>query len=782
MCWSLADSFLLEEFRWWSSFSAIKRVVGVRSGAYGVINFRDVAVGLLVLIGAVQAFSEGGHIQIRMEGNVLLQVQGSGHDDWRLQASSNLTAWSTVPDFGVLLSGKATNAPWRSVGAATGPQPFYRALKTGGLFDPSLFRTISLTFTQRDWATLLTTGGATGSNFYCSLLVMDNGSTNIGAGARYRGYTSFFNGSDKKSINLELDWTNPAADLMGYTTINLNNAAFDETIMREAIYFTVMSQYTTCPKGAMARVDINGSLWGVYSLAQQENGQLIKEWFPSNDGDRWRTPNAVPGDPGPGFSSSNSAFAYLNTTNISAYQTNYDLRTTNAPATTAWQRLINAMYVLNITPTNQLRDKVEDVLAVDDWLWFLAIENLFADDDSYFNKGADYSFYYEPESGRIHPVEHDGNEAFVAGDVQLSPVQGVTSTNRPLLFRLLPINELRQRYLAHMRTVLQEYYNPAVLTPMINAFHVLSISTILIDPNKGFTMQAYTNDLVTLRAFVTNRYNFLTNHAELRPLPPNIVAVCPPVSAPVATDVPVITAQVTANGTNGIDSVWLYHRGRSYGRFTVVQMFDDGAHGDAAGNDIFGAATTNYPAGTKVGFYVEARSANAVKAASFSPARAERVTHSYRVAVTAASNSPVVINELMASNTSALADPQGEFDDWIELHNVTDQEVDLTGHYLSDEPNNPLKWAFPAGTILPADGYLLVWADEDGSATPGLHASFRLSADGEQVFLTDTDANLNAILDSVTFGAQTTDRSYGRSSADADVWVIMDPTPLRPNR
>ena len=257
----------------------------------------------------------------------------------------------------------------------------------------------------------------------------------------------------------------------------------------------------------------------------------------------------------------------------------------------------------------------------------------------------------------------------------------------------------------------------------------------------------------------------------------------PPVSAPVATEVPVITAQVTANGTNGIDSVWLYHRGRSYGRFTVVQMFDDGAHGDgAAGNDIFGAATTNYPAGTKVRLYVEARSANAVKAASFSPARAERVTHSYRVAVTTASNSPVVINELMASNTSALADPQGEFDDWIELHNVTDQELDLTGHYLSDEPNNPRKWAFPAGTILPADGYLLVWADEDGSATPGLHVSFRLSADGEQVFLTDTDANLNAILDSVTFGAQTTDRSYGRSSADADVWVIMDPTPLRPNR
>ena len=142
----------------------------------------------------------------------------------------------------------------------------------------------------------------------------------------------------------------------------------------------------------------------------------------------------------------------------------------------------------------------------------------------------------------------------------------------------------------------------------------------------------------------------------------------------------------------------------------------------------------------------------------------------------------MVINEVMASNTSTLADPQGEFDDWIELRNVTDQEVNLAGRYLSDEPNNPRKWAFPAGTTIPADGYLLVWADEDGSATPGLHASFKLSATGEEIFLTDTDANFNAILDSTSFGPQTTDRSYARSSADADVWVITDPTPLQPNR
>jgi hypothetical protein len=735
--------------------------------------YRVAAVSLFSLFaGGFQAASEDGQIHLRKEGtNALVQVEGDGDDDWRLQISSDLAYWTTVTNFGTLLSGKATNAPWRAVGPATNSSQFHRALKTAGLYDPSLFRTVSLTFTQANWGTLLTSGRTTGSNVYCSLVTLDNGATNTGAGARYKGNTSFNIGGGKKSINVELDWIHPTADLMRYSTFNLNNAAGDETIMREALYFTVMSQYTPCPKGAMARVNINGALWGVYSLIQQENGQLIDEWFSSNNGDRWRTPNNPMGG-------ANSALGYLNSTNIATYRNYYDLRTTNSPTTNAWERLVNAIVVLNTTPTNQLRDKVEDVLAVDTWLWFLAIENIFADDDSYWNKGADYSFYWEVESGRIHPLEHDGNEAFVVGDVQLTPVQGAANASRPVLYRLLPINELRQRYLAHMRTVLQESYNPAVMTPLINAFHALSVSTIIADPNKNFTMLSYTNDLNSLRAFITNRYNFLTNHAELRPLPPTIGVVSGPGVAPTASQTPFLTAHVATNGTNGLDSVWLYHRGKAYGRFAIAQMFDDGQHGDGAENDgVFGGATTNCPAGTKVRFYVEARSANVAKAAAFSPPRAEQQTYSYRVAVTTASNSPVVINEVMASNTSTLADPQGEFDDWIELRNLTDQEVDLTGRYLSDEPNNPRKWAFPAGTVLPADGYLIVWADEDGSDMPGLHASFKLSADGEEIFLTDTDANFNAILDSVSFGSQTTDRSYGRTAADADVWAVLDATP-----
>ncbi len=215
------------------------------------------------------------------------------------------------------------------------------------------------------------------------------------------------------------------------------------------------------------------------------------------------------------------------------------------------------------------------------------------------------------------------------------------------------------------------------------------------------------------RALVTNRYNYLVSHAELTPLQFEITAVSGPVAPVFVTNVPTLTANVAANGNSGVGSVWLYFRDKPYGRFIVRQMFDDGAHDDGAANDgVFGAVTTNYPAG----------------------------------------------------------------------HKITNAEVDLTGHYLSDEPNNPRKWQFPAGTKIPADGHLLVWADEDGKATPGLHASFKLDKSGEQLSLTDTDVNLNAVLDSITFGAQQPDASYGRSAADAAVWIFMQPTPGEPNQ
>ncbi len=734
---------------------------------------------LLKSLAAEAAPAEGGEAHLRASGtNVLIQIRGGKGDDWRLDASEDLIVWTNWTAFGTLLSG-GKDAPEKALSTREGSQRFLRAVRTSGLYDPVVLRTFNLTFTQANWQTRLTSGRRTGSNTLGNL-ILDNGAVVTGIGARYRGNTSFDMGGAKKSLNIEMDFSDPSTDLMGFSTVNLNNAAGDETIMREPLYFTVMSQYAVSPKGAMARLFINNTNWGVYSLAQQQDGDLIDAWFPSNDGDRWRAPNMAGGGGGPGggpggggFGGSTSALSWLGT-NISRYMAVYELKKQNS--TNAWEILVHAIDVLNNTPTSELRGKVEDVLAVDRWLWFLVLENLFADDDSYWNKGADYMFYYEPESGRIHPVEHDGNESFMANDSRLSPVTGAT-TARPVLYKLLGIPELRQRYLAHMRTVMEESFNPRALTALIDRFHQLSVKAIAADPKKGFTMAAYTNDLRALKTFITNRYNFLSTHAELTPVAPLILAVDEP-APPNANQPARVTVTVDGAASGGVQSVWLHYRGGATGKFSRTEMFDDGAHDDgAAGDGVYGGETAGFMAGVKVSYYIEARAGNPPNAARFVPARAEEDTFSYRVNTAGPAVSPVVLNEFMADNVDSFPDPQGDFDDWIELRNTTNQEVDLTGHFLTDNPDNLRKWQFPDGTVIPAGGYLIVWADEDGQNTPGLHASFKLSNEGETLLFVGPDNSLNPLLDSVTFGAQDEGRSLGRSPADANQWVSQNPTP-----
>jgi hypothetical protein len=139
----------------------------------------------------------------------------------------------------------------------------------------------------------------------------------------------------------------------------------------------------------------------------------------------------------------------------------------------------------------------------------------------------------------------------------------------------------------------------------------------------------------------------------------------------------------------------------------------------------------------------------------------------------------VVVNEIMASNSRTLADPQSEFDDWIELYNTGGAAVDLGGCYLTDDLSEPTKWQIPTGspkaTTIPAHGYLLIWADGDVSDA-GLHAAFRLSDNGEQVGLFAADGA--TCIDSVKFGKQQADVSYGRiPDGGSELRKIVSPTP-----
>jgi hypothetical protein len=196
----------------------------------------------------------------------------------------------------------------------------------------------------------------------------------------------------------------------------------------------------------------------------------------------------------------------------------------------------------------------------------------------------------------------------------------------------------------------------------------------------------------------------------------------------------------------------------------------------------FAVTLPDYPAGTVLRYYVQAMASDSVGTLAFDPPGAEHYVYTHIVTYPHGASSPIVINEIMARNQSTIADPQGQCDDWIELKNVSDQAVDLSGMYLSDNPGNPLKWQFPEATLIGPGGYLLVWADEDGGDEPGLHANFQLSSSGETIWLSDTAQNAYALLDSATFEDLAAGQSMGRyPDGTGSMQILHTPSPGLPN-
>lgn len=145
------------------------------------------------------------------------------------------------------------------------------------------------------------------------------------------------------------------------------------------------------------------------------------------------------------------------------------------------------------------------------------------------------------------------------------------------------------------------------------------------------------------------------------------------------------------------------------------------------------------------------------------------------------------INEWMAANptTTGIVDPADqEAEDWIEIFNPSSSPVSLDGWYLSDDPANPLKFAIPDGFRVPANGFILVWADDEPrqnvpAVRQDIHTNFRLSTGGEDIILTAPDASE---IDAVTFPEQASGIARLRAIDGSDLFTYsIAPTPRLTN-
>ena len=146
---------------------------------------------------------------------------------------------------------------------------------------------------------------------------------------------------------------------------------------------------------------------------------------------------------------------------------------------------------------------------------------------------------------------------------------------------------------------------------------------------------------------------------------------------------------------------------------------------------------------------------------------------SYQQLHQANADAGIEITEIVASNKQYAPDENGLYQDYFEIHNKSDQAIDMSNWYASDDPSKPTAWRFPQGFVLQPGEYRLVYASGLNCAdAEHPHTNFGLSPEGETLTISDANSRL---VDSVTYDLLKTDQAWLKR-ADGS-WSAGTPTP-----
>jgi len=403
-----------------------------------------------------------------------------------------------------------------------------KSIPGASLYASNVFRTFFLEFENADWEKELSDFHGTDVEVPAKLTV--DGKAYPGVGVHFRGASSYMMVGEgwKRSLNLSIDYEREDQRLLGYRTVNLLNAHRDPTFLRSVLYYHIARSYVPAPKANFVRLVINGESWGVYVNAQQFNKDFIREWFSDARGARWKVPGSPRGNAGLGYLGEDAA----------EYKKKYEIKTRDDPK--AWAGLIKLCRTLDKTPEEKLEAALTPLLDIDQTLWFLAIENVFINSDGYWIRASDYDIYQDAK-GRFHVLPYDANETFnypermgrgveIRG-VELDPLAGSTDANKPLLQRLLAVPALKARYLAHVRTLAEEWLDWKKLGPLAEQYQALIADEVKADTRKLSSFEAFQKGVsedvdqegfrgpertLSLKNFAGQRRAFLLNHPDIK--------------------------------------------------------------------------------------------------------------------------------------------------------------------------------------------------------------------------------------------------------------------------
>ena len=599
-------------------------------------------------------------------------------------------------------------------------------------------------------------------------------------GFRLRGNSS--RDAAKKSFKISFDTFIKGREFYGVDKLNLNGEHNDPSIIRSKLCFDFYNIIgMNASRANHAEVYINGQYFGLYISVEHIDDEFLKKNYADASGNLWKC--LYPADLNY-LGQDQNLYKNLNSNGRPAYElnTNEDIDD--------FSELVHFISILNNIPLGSLPDSLESVIEVPEALKYFAMNILVGEWDDYWSLMNNYYLYHEPGKDIFHLIPYDydntfGIDWFNIDWTNVNPYNypKIAGGYRPLAEKLLQIPQYRNLYTHFLEFYMDNVYELVLWENRLDSLKTMITSSALSDSFRTFdygfdsddfmnsySSSGYTNQHVKfgLKQFVnlkTSQLPALLSYQNAKPI--------------------VYKIDYSPENPGPQDSIHI-----------IVSAFDNDGLSEVSINYIDDDSTTVqiYPmvfspvTGTKI---VE----NADRWTGTIPPLGNNQSGKFFIYVRDTQNQSmtfprkkpiglttiriltdnIVINELMADNLSTIADPSGEYDDWIELFNSTSNAITLTGKYLTDKKDNLTKWKFKEpGLFMAPNEYLLVWCDED-SGQAGHHTNFKLSTGGEFVALVDNDGV--TVIDSISFGPQTTDIAYGRVTDAGDNWAFITPTP-----
>ena len=607
-----------------------------------------------------------------------------------------------------------------------------------------------------------------------AVFVFDNGNvhdTIRDIGFRLRGNTSRY--SQKKSFKISFNTFISGRKYYGVEKLNLNGEHNDPSVSRAGIYWDILRQSSLAgPRYNHVQVYINGNYHGLYINVEHIDEEFAKTCFGNNDGNLYKC--LYPADLT--YRGANPDLYKFESGGRRAYELKINEEADD------YSDLAHFIDVLNNTSLQQLPCALEKVFNVQDYLKVAAVDIITGNWDGYIYNKNNFYLYHNTATGLFEYIPYDVDNTF---GIDWFGIEWATrniynwahpSEPRPLFTRLMQVPDYKAQFTYYLKQAIQQVTsrqdfldNLFVIRDRLQPFvatdpyYPLDYGYTIASFNKSFEAGTGAHVPIGLLPYLQTRNTSALDQALNLNAPPMIRYIRH--NAPL----PFQECRILAFAEDeNLNSVTLEYRING-GDWQQKTMTENGLNNKTTSDGgTFIATLSGMDASTLLEFRIRATDNNQVTVS--------RPCDAVEYTIPALNPLMLYINEFMASNSSTIADEYGEYDDWIEIYNAGSQAVWLGDKYLSDNLNNPVKWAFPDTTIA-AGGYLLVWAD--GQPSQGsMHTPYKLDKDKEEIGIFDNELSGFALIDGITYTNQSTNISMGRVTDGAVEWKLFDnPTP-----